>query len=346
MSSPFSAVIPADFSGVVHVVQGGDVLHSQAYGFADVANERPNRVDTRFPTASAGKAIVAVGVLKLVADGRLTLDARLGDLLDVDLQAISPDVTVRHLLTHTSGIADYFDESEMDDYAALWTDLPCYRVRTGADLLPTFAGKPMKSAPGETFAYNNGGYVVLGMVLEAVTGQPLDAYLTEAVLTPAGTTSSGWFELDRLPGNCANAYITDEESGEQHSNIYSVPAKGLGDGGAFLTVGDVERFWTALLGGDLIPAELVTEALAVQATGVDEDGDEEHYGYGFWLGGDSGQVPFFTGEDPGVAFMSSCTGGNLIVVVSNTGDDVWEIHSEMRDLLTGDESDGDGDGDA
>jgi len=319
----------------------GEVLHSQAYGFADIANERPNLIDTRFPTASAGKALVAVGILRLVADGRLTLDSRLGDLLTIDLQAISPDVTVRQLLNHTSGIADYFDESEMDDYAALWADFPNYRVRSGADLLPRFAGLPMKSNPGERFAYNNAGYVMLGLIIEAITSQSLDAYLSQAVLAPAGMTASGWFELDRLPGNCANAYIIDEDTGDQRTNIYSVPAKGLGDGGAFLTVGDVERFWTTLHAGDLIPPSLMSEALSVQAAGIDEDGDAENYGYGFWLGGNEGQVPFFTGEDPGVAFMSSRDAdGLLIVIASNTGDDVWEIHSDLRDRFYPDADEG------
>ncbi|MDR0482632.1 MAG: beta-lactamase family protein [Cellulomonadaceae bacterium] len=332
--APASFTPPADFSGVIHVVRNGEVLLSQAHGFADIANERPNRLDTRFATASAGKALVAVGVLSLIAAGRVSLDTRVGDVLSAEvLGVINPDVTVRHLLTHTSGIGDYFDESVMDDYEELWADFPNYRVRTGTDLLPRFNTLPATSAPGTTFAYNNAGYVLLGLVVEKTVGTPLDEFLAQAVLAPAGMTASGWFELDRLPGNCANAYIFCDDA--WRTNIYSVPAKGIGDGGAFLTAEDVVRFWTALVAGDIIPAAWVDQAFSVQATGTDEDGDEEHYGFGFWLAGDDAQMPCFMGEDPGVTFMTSRDPDGLIIVAaSNTGDDVWDIHSELHDIYT------------
>lgn len=332
MTSPISALIPTNFSGVVHVTRDDVVLHSQAYGFADRANQRPNRVDTRFGTASAGKALVAVGIMRLVADGQLKLNATIGDLLTLDLRAIDPTITVRQLLNHTSGIPDYFDESVMDEYADLFVDFPNYRIRTSTDIVPLFIDKPMTTTPGEVFAYNNTGYVVLGLVIEAVTGLPFDKYLQAAVFDPAGMALSGYFELDRLPGNCANAYLEDGAT-----NIYSVDAKGTGAGGAFLTADDVVRFWDALTSGVLLPADLVREMHTTQASEIADDGDITRYGYGFWLGGDTGEVPAFMGEDPGVAFMTSRGTDRLTtVVVSNQGDDVWEIHSAIREALSDD----------
>lgn len=183
------------------------------HGYADLPNERPNRMDTRFGTASAGKAFVAVGVLQLVEKGVIALDSTIGELLPMDWKAIDPQITVRQLLTHTSGIPDYFDESVMDEYEELWVDFPNYRVRRNRDLLPLFIDKPMMYPKGERFQYNNTGFVVLAMIIEQATGMVFDEYLKENVFLPAGMGDTGYFELDRLPRNCANAYIWDEARG-------------------------------------------------------------------------------------------------------------------------------------
>ena len=170
------AVLSPGFRGCVHIVRDGQPLLTRASGYADLANQIPNTPATRFASASAGKAFVAVGILQLIQSGRLSPEDTLGRLLDLDLGRIDPHVTVRQLLTHTSGVPDYFDESVMDDYEALWRDFPNYRVRKNADLLPLFTDKPMAEPPGARFRYNNSGYVLLALVLEAVTGrlrQPL-----------------------------------------------------------------------------------------------------------------------------------------------------------------------------
>src|SRR6056297_2200083 len=128
--------IGKDFTGAVSVVEKGKVLFQEPFGYADLPNEIPNEMDTKFPTASAGKAFVAVGIEKLIESGKLSLDAHLGDLVSFDLKAIDPTITIRQLLNHTSGIPDYFDESLMDEYEELWIDYPNYKIRTSADLIP------------------------------------------------------------------------------------------------------------------------------------------------------------------------------------------------------------------
>ena len=91
--------------------------------------------------ASAGKAFVAVGILQLIEAGKLDFESTLGELLDIDLHDIDPEVTVRQLLNHTSGVPDYFDENVMDEYEELWTDFPNYKIRSNSDLLPLFIEK-------------------------------------------------------------------------------------------------------------------------------------------------------------------------------------------------------------
>lgn len=317
--------IPKAFRGCALLRDADGTLHTLAQGYADAPNERENNIDTRFGTASAGKAFVAVGVMQLVQKGLLQMDSAIGDVLDWDWEQIDPEITVRQLLCHTSGIPDYFDESVMDDYEELWVDFPNYRVRRNADLLPLFIHKPMMYPRGQKFQYNNTGFVVLALLMEKVTGQIFDVYLREHVFGPAGMHDTGYYEMDRLPRNCANAYIWDEARQEYRTNIYSIDAKGTGAGGAFTTVGDVCRFWQALLDGRLLPANLVADMWTVHAQ---DDGAQ--YGLGFWLR-DGGAAVEFMGSDPGVSFLTRLerSSGRIAVLVSNYGDNVWKLMGEI-----------------
>lgn len=328
MERDMNRIVPESFRGCAQVRAEGRTVFSLCRGPRDLPNGIPNNLQTRFPTASAGKAFVATAVLQLVDQGRLSLDDRLSAVLALEADGIG-SATIRQLLNHTSGVPDYFDESLMNDYAQLWTDLPNYRIRRNSDLFPLFMHKPMMYAPGERFQYNNSGYVLLAAVLEQRTGQPFDELLQRAVFEPAGMSRTGYYELDRLPENCANAYIWDEKRQEYYSNIFSVDGKGTGAGGAYTTAEDVGRFWDALLGG-LVSPEMLREMTAVQA----QDGDGAAYGYGLWLKRRKGALlPYFTGSDPGVSFVSICCPEHRmdVTVVSNFGDNVWTVRDALLD---------------
>jgi CubicO group peptidase (beta-lactamase class C family) len=332
MKLKLEEVIDKDFRGCVSVVRNGEVIFENSYGYADLANKISNKLNTRFATASAGKAFVAVGILQLIESGKLSFEDNIGNLLDFDLKAIDREITVRQLLTHTSGIPDYFDESVMSEYDELWRDYPNYKIRKSSDLIPLFINKPMMYPAGEKFQYNNTGYVVLGLIIEKVTGQLFDDYLKEKVFEPCGMYETGYYELDRLPENCANAYIYDEERKQYYTNIYSVDVKGTGAGGAFTTVLDVNKFWANLLQGKLISKEMLSQMLSVQST------DERScYGYGVWFHKmeDNVLTPFFQGCDPGVCFVSSYdTINNIgITVVSNFGCNVWKLRRTLFDIV-------------
>jgi len=335
MPEQIEKLIPRDFNGVVSVSRNGESLFKKAYGHADLPNARANVINTRFGTASAGKAFVATGIMKLIETDKLSLDSKI-DLLEIDLKEISAEITVRQLLNHTSGIPDYFDEEIMDEYADLWMNFPNYRVRESADILPLFIDKPMDFPPGTRFKYNNTGYVVLGLIIEKVTGMAFDKFLAEAVFAPCGMADTGYYELDRLPANCANAYIHDEERDEFYTNIYSIDAKGTGAGGAFTTAEDVERFWAGLLGGKIVNQETAAQMIASQLEGIrrdEDDDDDEGYGFGFWLGG---ETPYFQGCDPGVSFISSFSSrdnGLFVCIISNFGDNVWKLHRAIREKV-------------
>lgn len=322
-------IIPEDFSGAVLVSKNENTLFEKGFGFSDISNQIKNTVETKFQTASAGKFFVAVGIMQLIEAGRISLTSQIGDLLDFPLHQIDRTITIRQLLNHTSGIPDYFDESTMSEYADLWIDLPNYRIRTSRDLLPLFIEKPMMYPAGEKFQYNNSGYVILGLILERVTGQLFDKYLHENIFRPCDMLDTGYYELDRLPAKCANAYIFDESKQQYFTNIYSVDAKGTGAGGAFTTVVDVEKFWKKLLNKKLVSMATLTEMFSVQS--YDE---KNYYGYGIWLKKIDESIfhPFFQGSDPGVSFISRYNPESRLRVhiVSNKGENVWGLASKIE----------------
>lgn len=177
-----ATILDPNFRGSIYVVQKDTVLCEHVSGFADMPNEVPNTLETKFASASAGKVFVAVGILQLIEQGKLHFDDTLGTILDMDLEQIDPDVTIRQLLNHTSGVPDYFDESVMDEYEELWIDYPNYKIRHNNDLLPLFLHKPMMYPKGERFQYNNSGYVLLAMIIEKITGMYFDDYLQNMYL--------------------------------------------------------------------------------------------------------------------------------------------------------------------
>ena len=325
-------IVEKDFNGVISIKRGKETIFNKPYGFADIPNKIPNEMETKFGTASAGKAFVAVGILQLIEAGKLRFTDCIGDLLDFDLKSIDRNITIKQLLTHTSGIPDYFDESIMDDYEDLWHDFPNYKIRKSMDLLPLFVNKPMMYKAGEKFQYNNSGFVVLGLIIEKLTETLFDEYLYKNVFKPCGMLNTGYYELDRLPKMCASAYIFDEKRKEYYTNIYSIDVKGTGAGGAFTTVIDVEKFWENLLKEKLISKDLLQEMFSLQSSG-----GNDYYGYGMWLdkSKENKFEPWFTGSDPGVSFISKYNRSkNLcITIISNIGNNVWKMKKEIEKIL-------------
>jgi len=292
------------FSGVIFVRQGGEILLAQGYGMANRAERIPNTVKTRLGMASGAKTFTGVAICQLVEKGLATFDTRLKDCLEYPLPQFDPEITLHHLLTHSSGIPDYFDEAVMDDYEALWRERPMYTFRTPRDFLPLFANGTMQFKPGERWAYNNAGYIVLGLVVEHLSGMPFSAYVEQHIFEACGMVSSGYFSLDRLPGGTALGYIPNGED-RWRTNIYSIPIVGGPDGGAYTTVHDLAKFWDALLGYRLLSAETVARMLTPHWR-TDPAGGEHAYGYGVWITQDGGQPRAYSmqGEDPGVSFYS------------------------------------------
>lgn len=323
-------LIDKDFSGVIRIKKCENIILEKALGLANISYNVDNEIDTKFAIASGGKVFVAVAILKLIEDGKLAFDDCIGDLLDIDLKEIDPKITIHQLLNHTSGIPDYFDESVMNDYDELWKDYPNYKIRNSIDILPLFIDKPMMYPRGEKFQYNNTGYVVLGLIIENILNIPFDKYLDDIIFKPCNMLNTGFYELDRLPSNCATGYIYDSERKEFYSNIYSIDVKGTGAGGVFTTVSDIDMFWENLLNGKILSDKMLSKMLSPQV-------NEQCYGYGIWLkkGSDDIFTPYLQGCDPGVSFITSFDRqkNTCIILISNFASNVWKLHKDILNEL-------------
>jgi CubicO group peptidase (beta-lactamase class C family) len=325
------------FSGVITLHGPGGPLLAESRGFANRAEAIPNSLNTRFAIASGAKTFTAVAACQLVEQGRLRFDTRLAEAVDAPFPQFHPGITVHHLLCHSAGNPDYFDEEVQDDYEATWRERPMYAFREPRDFLPLFQNLPMKFQPGERFAYSNAGYILLGLIVEAASGQPFPEYVRAHVLEPAGMGDSGYFALDQLPERTAYGYIHDAGRGWR-ANFYSVPLVGGPDGGIYTTAPDLDKFWEALAGGRLL-APATVERMFTPHLPTKPESDETHHGYGLWIAKQAGaiQAYYMLGEDPGAAFISVLypATGLQFTLIGNTVPETWAMFDRVRPLLGG-----------
>lgn len=332
------AVEQRGFSGVVLLRRGSELLLAHPCGLAQRPDRLPIRIDTRFSIASGAKSFTAVAVIRLIERGRLRLETRLRGVLDLSLPRFAPEVTIGHLLTHTSGIPDYADENEPDaDYEAIWRDVPVYGIRRLRDLVPLLLRGEMKFAPSERFEYCNSGYVFLGLVIESVTGEDFYTHMQREVLDPAGLRDSGYFESDRLPANTAIGYIPLAGGEGYRTSVFSVPARSGADGGLYASAPDLARFLDALRGGHLAGAAWTAQLLRPHVE-IDR-AQGRGYGYGLWFSRTAQGVARMAllGSDPG----SECSCGFypeqdlLLVILTNLDDGLGDLRIRIEDALFG-----------
>ena len=312
------------FSGAVQVAGNGSVLFAQAFGEADRSAGVRNTVDTRFGIASGTKFVTALAAGALIDDGVLALEDRLTDVVSMPLPGVSGNVTIGHLLTHTSGVYDYLDEDVITDADQFVLPIPPATLLSPRDYLPMLCAGKAKFEPGARFSYSNGGYVLLGVALEEVSGIPFHALVEARVLRPAGMTDSSFFRFDRLPARVATGYVETKDGGWRTS-AESLPIIGGPDGGMFTTVDNADRLWRAFLAGRILSPSLTSRFLAKAATNTADP--HTYYGHGHWILDDGTRmVRFIIGQDAGVSFRSNAyENGTVATVVSNTSQGAWPM---------------------
>jgi CubicO group peptidase (beta-lactamase class C family) len=230
------------FSGTALVAHRGEVIFTSAHGLASKRYNAPNSMNTRFDLGSINKAFTKIAVGQLHQQGKLSLDDWIVDHLpDYPNREVAETVTIEQLLEHTSGLGDMFNDTFFRSSRSLY--------RSPQDYFRVFADEPLLFEPGTGRQYSNAGYIVLGAIIEAVSGESYDGYIARHVFEPAGMASSGFFERDGIEPNIAEGYtrwLGTGEEGERRSNMYRLPIKGNPAGSAQSTAEDLLRFDSAL----------------------------------------------------------------------------------------------------
>lgn len=296
-----------DFSGVLLIARNGKVLHIRQWGLADHEHHVPITADTRFRIASMGKMFTAISVLQLVEAGKLSLDKTVGDYLsDYPNKDVARLVTVRQLLDHTGGTGDIFTP-EYDKRRA--------ETREVADYLKLFGDRKPAFKPGAEDGYSNYGYVLLGALIEKVSGQNYYDYVREHIWQPAGMNGTGAQPEAEIADKVAVGYTRDDNDNTKFvSNADTLPYRGSPAGGGYATAGDLLKFVQALQAGQLLPAKWVDEATKPQ-------NNKHWYGYGFMVGNDGGA--HWYGHEGGAPGMNATLlvypqSGYVVICLGNT----------------------------
>ena len=332
------------YSGVVLITQGETQLYAEAYGYASRSWKIPNTLETRFDTASMTKLFTAVATLQCVDQGAFALNTGVIDFLGLQGTALSPEVTVYHLLTHSSGIGDDCEEEDGEVYEELWKAKPNYSVTETADFLPQFVHKPPNFPPGQGCRYCNCSFVLLGLMIERVSGMCYRDTVRQNVFARAGMTHSDFYRMDRVHENVAEGAdpIRDESGGVVgwKKNIYSFPPVGSPDAGAHVTARDLDRFLRAVQAGKLLSPEQTRAFFTPQV--LYRQGDEWTRKYGFVLEfyqDQAGHTVFYQKEgiNAGVSGVIRHYPDHDInvVLLSNLEDGVWEPIRRVHEGLMG-----------
>jgi D-alanyl-D-alanine carboxypeptidase len=253
-----------EFAGAVLVARHGKVLLQNAWGRADRKAGTANTPATRFRIGSMNKMFTAVATLQLVEAHKLALDDPIGQHLpDYPNKQVAAKVTVRHLLTHTGGTGDIFGP-EFDQHRL--------QLREHRDYLKLYGRRGLNFEPGARFEYSNYGFVLLGALIEHVTGGSYDDYVGGHVFRRAGMRSTGALpESVEVPDRVVG-YLRSSPGSDWVPNTDTLPWRGTAAGGGYSTVGDLLRFAQALDSGRLISKATLAEATRPH---------QQQYGYGF-----------------------------------------------------------------
>jgi D-alanyl-D-alanine carboxypeptidase len=260
------------FSGTVLIAKDGKPVFQKAYGYADRENKTSNNLETRFRLGSMNKMFTSVAIAQLVEKGKLKYTDKLADVLpDYPNKEVAQKITVHQLLTHTSGLGDIFGPE---------FDKRKNELREIKDYLSLFASEPLRFEPGTSWSYSNAGFIVLGLIVEKLSGQSYYDYVQKHIYDVAGMKQSGSFpKTDKVP-NLAVGYMKQGPSGELVSNWETLPWRGMSAGGGDSTVGDLLRFAEALRNHKLLGAEL-TETIVTGKAQPDPNSADRKYAYGF-----------------------------------------------------------------
>lgn len=317
------------FSGVVLIAQDGEPILERAYGFANRDYAVSNQLDTKFNLGSMNKMFTAIAVMQLVEQGMISVDDKIIEHIPgYPNQEVAEAVTIHQLLTHTSGMGDFFTQ----EYREASKD----RYKELADYLPLFVDHHLHFEPGTRSSYSNAGFIVLGMIIEQTTGKTYFEYVEENIYQPCGMTDTGSYEVDRVVANIAIGYAGNLRNyGDVSSNLSVLPFKGSSAGGGYSTAHDLLKFSRCLRNHKLLSSEF-TDLLLEGKGSSPIPGMEGEYAYGFMVDTINNHgVVGHGGHFPGVCSMLNIYMdlGYTSIILSNSTNDCVRVIIKIRETL-------------
>ncbi|HDR7471251.1 beta-lactamase family protein [Bacillus toyonensis] len=302
------------YPGILAKTSEGGKTWSYAAGVADLSTKKPMKTDFRFRIGSVTKTFTATVILQLAGENRLNLDDSIEKWLPGVIQGNGYDdkqITIRQLLNHTSGIANY---TTSKDFNIMDTK----KSYTAEELVKMGISMPPDFAPGKSWSYSNTGYVLLGIIIEKVTGNSYAEEIENRIIEPLELSNTF------LPGNSsvipgtkhARGYIQLDGASEPKDVTYYNPSMGSSAGDMISTADDLNKFFTYLLGGKLLKEQQLKQMLTTVPTGTDELGDsglgifKMKLSNGVSIWGHGGSIPGF------LTFAGGTLGGKHTLAIN------------------------------
>ncbi|MFK2929996.1 beta-lactamase family protein [Dyella agri] len=316
----------SDFSGCVTVLDGGEIVFDECRGQADRSFNVPVDRQTKFRVGSVGKMFTAVAVAQLVEAGKLSWNDTLAKLVpEYPDQATAKKVTVWELLHHTSGLGDFM----VPDYFE-----HAQRYANPVDYLGLIAKQPKVGEPGKGLSYSNAGYILLGRIVENVSGESYFDYIQHHVFDPARMTSSGFESVDQIVPGLAVGYFHDDGvfSRRWKANWVQGIYKGSPAGGGYSTNADLLRFAAALHGGKLVKSATLAKMFDGEVPagpGAIGAGIDDRVSHGRHIRGHQGGIEGTTAD-----LEMIWETGAAVALTSNEGPSQhWLLAEQIADLL-------------
>ena len=313
-------------SGVVVLAKNGNIIASKAAGVANRTTNEPITLETKFNLGSMNKMFTAVAIAQLAQEGRLSFEDPVGKhLTDWPNKDVAEKVTIHHLLTHTSGLASYWGDEFNQKRETL------LNVR---DHLPIIAKQAPSFTPGEKFYYSNSGFMLLGAIIEKVSGQSYYDYVQRNIYDRAGMKDTGFYDPKQWAPKLAVGYTKPRDGGEKEIDNNSMrEVRGGPAGGGFSTAPDMVKFHVALRENKLLDER---HARLVMTEKVDSGEMIGKYGYGFGIkDGNGKEIVGHNGGGPGIAAQFDMFPGNnyTAVIFMNRDRMMMPVMAKLRELI-------------
>lgn len=314
------------FSGSVLVAKGRDIIYQDAVGYANRTWNEKNKIDTRFALGSINKMFTAIAALQLIEQGKLKFEDKLIQYVDKSwLPKEHADlITIRQLMTHTSGLGNFFNDEFNQSNKEIYRDLAAYK--------PLISKSELLFKPGTRNRYSNSGMLMLGLVIEKVSGESYYEYVQKNIYNKANMPNSGSFELDSVTNNLASGYLKRSYSDQWVDSRYTRAIKGSPAGGGFSTLEDLHNFSLALTEFKLLSKAFTEDAYSEKT----QYNSAFWYGYGFSVSGEPnnrkvGHGGAYLGVDARLDIHLDS--GFFVVILANQSDVVAPVRRKIDELI-------------